>query len=115
WQRFEDDLRKDNPLLSARQWMAALGAHGFDHVAAFPGEASKATLLGQHVLIARHAGAEDGRPSVLSPEPTPERVDQLAAPPTSFLEQFREVYGEQCLTSSEGDFYDLLSRSLSLS
>ena len=53
WQLFEDDLRKDNPLLSSRLWAEVLAEAGFDAVAAFPEEGSPAEVLPGHVLIAR--------------------------------------------------------------
>ncbi|MHB1132625.1 MAG: type I polyketide synthase [Chloroflexota bacterium] len=65
WQRFDDGLRGDSPLLAAAQWERALLDAGFAAVAAFPQAGSLATVLGQHVLLAqavpsggpRHSGA----------------------------------------------------------
>jgi SAM-dependent methyltransferase len=57
WKHFADDLRIDNPLLSAAAWMAALQAEGFVDAAAWPPTGSPAESLGQHVILARAAGA----------------------------------------------------------
>jgi acyl transferase domain-containing protein/SAM-dependent methyltransferase/acyl carrier protein len=66
WQLFEDDLRTDNPLLSAEQWLAAFKANGFDEVMALPESGSTADVLRQHILVARAPltgpGAEPAEP-----------------------------------------------------
>ena len=36
WQAFADDIRRDNPLVSAEQWVALLGEVGFEDVAVLP-------------------------------------------------------------------------------
>lgn len=53
WQTFTDDLRTDSPLLDATAWIAALRSAGFDAAEAFPRAESPASVLRQHVLIAR--------------------------------------------------------------
>ncbi len=53
WQRFGDDLRSDQPLLSLEQWQTALRSAGFDAVAVFPESGSATEVLGQHVIVAR--------------------------------------------------------------
>jgi malonyl CoA-acyl carrier protein transacylase/SAM-dependent methyltransferase len=60
WQRFADDLRHDVPLLAPEVWDGALRRHGFQDVRAFPKPSSPATVLGQHVLVARGASVVDG-------------------------------------------------------
>jgi acyl carrier protein len=57
WKHFADDLRTDNPLLSAAAWMVALREEGFVDTAAWPPTGSPAEALGQHVILARAAGA----------------------------------------------------------
>lgn len=57
WQSFEDELRIDNPLLSAEQWDTLLRSHGFDSVQSFPGDDSPADILGNRVIVA-HASLE---------------------------------------------------------
>ncbi|MFO1456198.1 MAG: beta-ketoacyl synthase N-terminal-like domain-containing protein [Steroidobacteraceae bacterium] len=53
WQRFDDGLRADNPLLAAPQWCAALTEAGFASAQAWPQAPSVAETFGQHVLHAR--------------------------------------------------------------
>ena len=52
WQRFDDQWRGDNPLLSPDRWNAALRHNGFDDVLALPHTDSPATALGHHVILA---------------------------------------------------------------
>ena len=68
WQLFEDDLRTDNPLLSAEQWLAAFKANGFDEAMALPERGSAAEILRQHVLVARAPLAGQGSESAESAE-----------------------------------------------
>ena len=56
WQRFADDLRGDNPLLSPDRWVEALRGAGFEEAGAWPRPGSPAGTLGQHVVVARVAG-----------------------------------------------------------
>lgn len=51
WQRHEDKLRRDGPLLALKQWHKALRSAGFVKVAVFPKIGSAADALGQHVLM----------------------------------------------------------------
>jgi hypothetical protein len=60
WGRFEDDLRQDNPLLSATQWHEALISGGFEQVMALPEAGSPAEALGQHILMAQAPSAQIG-------------------------------------------------------
>jgi hypothetical protein len=53
WQRFEDEHRRDNPLMVPQQWETALRATGFGDVLAVPESGSAAEILGQHVIVAR--------------------------------------------------------------
>ena len=69
WQRFDDGLRADHPLLSAGAWSALLENAGFDRLLAFPDNDSPARILGQHVFVARSAPATasiQNRPPVMS-------------------------------------------------
>jgi SAM-dependent methyltransferase len=52
WERYDDDLRTDGPVLSVEGWSRVLREQGFEHVAAFPGSSSPAGILGQHVIAA---------------------------------------------------------------
>lgn len=56
WQRFDDDLRQDQPLLDAPLWERALAGHGFASVAAWPQPESPAAVLGQRVIAAAKGG-----------------------------------------------------------
>jgi acyl transferase domain-containing protein/SAM-dependent methyltransferase len=53
WQRFQDDLRTDVPLIAPAAWERALRQHGFEEVTALPEAGSPAEILGQHVIVAR--------------------------------------------------------------
>ena len=53
WQRFEDDLRTDVPLIAPAVWERALLQQGFREVSALPGAGTPAEILGQHVIVAR--------------------------------------------------------------
>ena len=53
WQRFEDNLRTDNPLLKPEQWAEVLQANGFGAAQAWPDAGSAAEILGQHVIVAQ--------------------------------------------------------------
>jgi malonyl CoA-acyl carrier protein transacylase len=60
WQRFDDDLRDDQPLLDAPTWERALAEHGYTAVAAWPAAGSAPAVLGQHVIAALNpAGAAE--------------------------------------------------------
>jgi acyl transferase domain-containing protein/NAD(P)-dependent dehydrogenase (short-subunit alcohol dehydrogenase family)/acyl carrier protein/SAM-dependent methyltransferase len=53
WQRFDDGIRKEHPLLDEKQWKSVLRAAGFADVQTFPEEGAAAAILGQHVFVAR--------------------------------------------------------------
>jgi acyl transferase domain-containing protein/acyl carrier protein/predicted O-methyltransferase YrrM len=53
WQRFEDDLRTDVPLIAPATWERAVLQHGFQELHAFPEAGAPADVLAQHVLLAR--------------------------------------------------------------
>jgi SAM-dependent methyltransferase len=58
WQRFDDGLRDDHPLLTPEQWEALLLSEGFESVAVFPQTESEARVLRQSVIIARKPAAD---------------------------------------------------------
>jgi acyl transferase domain-containing protein/SAM-dependent methyltransferase len=69
WQHFNDDLRSDNPLLSAAKWVEALRGAGFEEADAWPQPASPAAHFGQHVLVARVADVpEEGIGAATCPD-----------------------------------------------
>jgi acyl transferase domain-containing protein/SAM-dependent methyltransferase len=53
WQRFEDNLRGDNPLLRPEQWTAVLEANGFSTVKAWPEAGAPTEILAQHIIVAQ--------------------------------------------------------------
>jgi SAM-dependent methyltransferase/aryl carrier-like protein len=57
WQSFADDLRGDNPLVSATAWVSLLREAGLEQAAAFPRDSSPASILGNHVIVAVAPGA----------------------------------------------------------
>jgi acyl transferase domain-containing protein/SAM-dependent methyltransferase len=63
WQRFDDERRRDNPLLAPADWEAALRSAGFEAVVALPEPGSAAEVLGQHVLLARAVEGAGLRPA----------------------------------------------------
>jgi acyl carrier protein len=56
WQRFDDGIRGDNPLLRPDQWAAVLVECGFVRPTAFPAADSVASAIGQHVVSAHAPG-----------------------------------------------------------
>jgi acyl transferase domain-containing protein/SAM-dependent methyltransferase len=114
WQLYEDELRMDNPLVSADKWRSALSARGFDTVATWPGDGSPAGVLGHHVIIARATSAgeralprrenlrADVAPTLVStagPLPQPAFLDDLrAASPDSRREMLVEFVKRQVMS-----------------
>jgi hypothetical protein len=52
WQRFDDGLRQDTPLLPAARWLDLLQEMGFEQATSWPAADSPAAALGQSVLAA---------------------------------------------------------------
>jgi SAM-dependent methyltransferase len=52
WQSFDDDLRDDNPLISAERWVTLLLEEGFESARAFPEPGVPTEILGNHVIVA---------------------------------------------------------------
>src|SRR5207245_9500585 len=68
WQQFEDEIRRDSPLLAATAWSELLRSRGFEDVLALPETGSPAEVLGLHVLVARtppDLTAQTGRSALL--------------------------------------------------
>ena len=53
WGRFEDEFRKDNPLLHALVWQEALQKNGFTKVASFPEDHELSSLLVHNIILAQ--------------------------------------------------------------
>jgi len=94
WQRFDDGLRGDGPLLTREQWQRALQAAAFDACEAFPYAGSPAEILGAHILVGRAPASGAARevaadvlaaiaappqPDTRVPEPSPGRSDEIVA------------------------------------
>jgi len=77
WSRFEDDWRRENPLLTPQIWANALGANGFESVAAFPYAGAPSEILLHHVIVAQNSNL------TLNPSPQAERD---FAPPLHAME-----------------------------
>jgi acyl transferase domain-containing protein/SAM-dependent methyltransferase len=58
WDRQDDGIRREHPMLSAEEWQAALRAAGFAEAAAFPRAGTDADALAQHVMVAQAARGE---------------------------------------------------------
>jgi SAM-dependent methyltransferase/acyl carrier protein len=86
WKHFADDLRTDNPLLPAATWMKALRQEGFVEAAAWPPIGSPAEAMGQHVIVARAAGAFQAATAM----PAGARDAQAAIAPTA-AQPWREL------------------------
>lgn len=102
WGRFEDDLRPDNPLLTAEQWQTALLEAGFEAVVCLPEAGSPALALGQQVVaaLAPAAAIVPAGEVALEPERGPLRLGaQPAQPPAEagvvFRQQLAEVLPEE--------------------
>jgi acyl transferase domain-containing protein/SAM-dependent methyltransferase/aryl carrier-like protein len=57
WDRQDDALRPDHPMLSADAWLGAMRDAGFVEAAALPGTGSPAGVMAQHVLVAQSPAA----------------------------------------------------------
>jgi len=53
WSRFDDEWRRDIPLLSAQRWAEALQANGFVSAASWPRPGMVTEVLGSHILLAQ--------------------------------------------------------------
>jgi SAM-dependent methyltransferase len=86
WQHFSDDLRTDNPLISAPRWVQALRDADFADAGAWPLPGSAAAALGQHVIAARAPGSAADRGEIPATSDTP-APDPRAAHPVATVEQ----------------------------
>jgi acyl transferase domain-containing protein/SAM-dependent methyltransferase len=66
WQRFDDGLRDNGPLLSADRWRSILQARGFEDVTVFPSDNGPDVLRSSRVMIARAPNVDVDR-SVVAP------------------------------------------------
>ena len=70
WQRFEDGIRKDVPLISAAEWKEVLLSCGFENVQIYPEQNSPAALLGQNIIVAFVPGGNELFEQNFAPQPT---------------------------------------------
>jgi acyl carrier protein len=97
WQHFEDEDRQDHPLLTPEQWRVAIERSGFAEAIALPGVDSPASVLGQHVLLARRT--EDAECQSRSEMPSTASKAVSSSRPAQHLnsvlkEEFQGVPGE---------------------
>jgi acyl transferase domain-containing protein/SAM-dependent methyltransferase/acyl carrier protein len=83
WQHFQDDLRRDTPLLPASRWLDLLREAGFEHAEAAPPDGSPAEVLKQHLVFARVSvdAAVSERETATAP------VSEVIAKPTAAAAQ----------------------------
>jgi acyl carrier protein len=85
WQHFADADRREHPLFSVDQWHSILDRTGFADAIAFPSADSQASLLGQHVLLARSRETSESRSHGVSSAAAPkaEKREGRAVPQPS--------------------------------
>lgn len=99
WDRQDDGLRTDHPMLPANSWVELLHATGFEHATAFPSEESPAAVMAQHVLVAQAPadaraaqGAQDAsRTDTVGARVRPDLGPFATAPREAALEFTRRV------------------------
>ena len=82
WQRFEDNRRGNNPLLSRLQWESVLSDCGFERVLALPSSGSPTEILSQNIIVAQTENVGKRlkrlfRANVDFPEPRADRLGKL--------------------------------------
>jgi len=109
WQRFDDRLRQDSPLLSRERWETLLRSHGFEEVVAFPDANSAAEVLEQHILVARApavVASMEGRAAteVLARRQQPLEYDSQSVVPKNLYDWLYELkWQPKALLSGQGD------------
>ncbi|MGK7875911.1 MAG: beta-ketoacyl synthase N-terminal-like domain-containing protein [Xenococcaceae cyanobacterium] len=97
WQRHDDSVRQDTPLLAKEQWKKVLYSQGFEKVVAFPEIGSLAESLGQHILV-----AQTSENVTLKPENILQYNQEAIYPfKTSLTSSPSEIIAEQNLTRHE--------------
>ena len=77
WSRFEDEWRRDNPLLSPEKWNQALQTHGFASVAVWPGTGTAPEILGAHIIVAQTPLSTDIDATATKNLPSKENISTL--------------------------------------
>jgi 3-oxoacyl-(acyl-carrier-protein) synthase/SAM-dependent methyltransferase/acyl carrier protein len=75
WQRFEDGVRGEHPLLAPESWKSVLLDAGFEAVTTFPEPGSPAEILGQRVVLAKVPGMPAGVHRTIEPAAAPVQAD----------------------------------------
>lgn len=105
WQRFDDDLRSDGPLLTLPQWEELLKSQGFSEVVAFPESGSASEILKAHVVTAKAPSAEkhnrnaiagDFPEALKSEAKSSESEDEDGQRRKAFLSRLDEATPDEC-------------------
>ena len=93
WERYDDGIRHDHPLLTPTQWKKLLLEAGFEDAQSFPEDGAPTEVLGQHVILARGPKTASGAHAGVLADRTTDRfretLQQGPAPARrSLLEEF---------------------------
>jgi SAM-dependent methyltransferase len=107
WQRFDDDLRTDVPLIAPSVWERALLGRGYQQMLAFPADGTPAEVLGQHILIARGpaVAAHAHEAASVVYQPSDSSIDVGGVPD---VEDTRDNFRDQLASMVEQDRRDAL-------
>jgi acyl transferase domain-containing protein/SAM-dependent methyltransferase len=109
WQRFDDDLRAEIPVLTAAEWRRALAAHGFTAVETLPEAGAPTEVLCHHVVVAQAplGDARGGDARVTASRPA---IDGLAASVSAAPAAPADIVGmqERLAAGSPGERLELL-------
>jgi hypothetical protein len=103
WGLFEDEFRKDNPLLPADKWREVMLKNGFARIINFPEDQDLSALLVHNIIVAQTEATE------LSPE----EADALEMQPETTLDENRAAISsvkpmQQMMDALPGDRKELL-------
>lgn len=79
WQLFDDDIRRETPLVSPGDWCEVLQSHGFDSVKVLPEEGTPTEILGHHLFVARADTAGEAAERVTLPATQKSIPDEASA------------------------------------
>ena len=110
WQRFNDEVRSDGPLISESKWQELLLNHGFQDVVSIPEDGVVTDILGIHILLARAPSdavvAQESRRVTQAIRETPNGV-QGAIEPES--ESSGQAFRQQLEDAADHEVHDLLA------
>lgn len=104
WERYEDELRNEHPVLGRADWEELLEDRGFARAEAFPGRESPLSTLGFHVLLAQKPG--EASPSDGTGE---EASAEHASAPVALLDQRRAAFREELGEAGVDERRDMLT------